>query len=416
MQSTYSPLRTLRDVEELERVPLEQRIFSWNLNDWIARGCARDPDKVAIRYVADGDPDSDAGRASPIGELRTRIEPGRQPVPFARRVGPTTPCCSCCRTSPSSIVVMLGALAAGIACCVNWMLKPEQLGELIRSTARQGRSSRSARRPATRSGRTCRRSAARFPHRCASSRCRVRAARRCPSSDLDTLAAAPAGRPARVRAQDRARRHRRLRAFRRHHRLAQAGAAHASRLLLQVLGQRGGDGAYRRRRDLRRLSDVPHRRHFRPRLFRDRARHVDRDPVAARRARQALHRELLEVRREDTASRSSPACRPRLAQLAKSRPQRREARLAARLCLHRLDRVSGRGRAPDREHDRRARAADLRRDRIHPERHARRRATAIRNTARPACACPTRRSRRSSSTATADQARLRASTRSAWWW
>jgi hypothetical protein len=39
MQDDYAPLRTLRDVEELERVPLDQRNFSWNLNDWIAQGC-----------------------------------------------------------------------------------------------------------------------------------------------------------------------------------------------------------------------------------------------------------------------------------------------------------------------------------------------------------------------------------------
>ena len=55
-QPAYAPLRTLRDVEELERVPLDERVFSWNLNDWIARGCALDPDKPAIQYIADGDP------------------------------------------------------------------------------------------------------------------------------------------------------------------------------------------------------------------------------------------------------------------------------------------------------------------------------------------------------------------------
>src|SRR5262245_51561749 len=38
MPIAYAPLRTLRDVEELERVPLDERIFSWDLNDWIARG------------------------------------------------------------------------------------------------------------------------------------------------------------------------------------------------------------------------------------------------------------------------------------------------------------------------------------------------------------------------------------------
>src|SRR5205814_469663 len=71
MQSTYSPLRTLRDIEELERAPLEQRVFSWNLNDWIARGCARNPDKVAIQYVADGDPEREPVAVT-YRELRTR--------------------------------------------------------------------------------------------------------------------------------------------------------------------------------------------------------------------------------------------------------------------------------------------------------------------------------------------------------
>ena len=50
MDYNYSPLRTLRDVEELERVALAQHVFSWNLNDWIAQGCALDPEKIAIRF------------------------------------------------------------------------------------------------------------------------------------------------------------------------------------------------------------------------------------------------------------------------------------------------------------------------------------------------------------------------------
>ena len=37
-------------------------------------------------------------------------------------------------TLPQLYVVMLGALACGIACGVNWMLRPEQLAELVRST------------------------------------------------------------------------------------------------------------------------------------------------------------------------------------------------------------------------------------------------------------------------------------------
>ncbi len=132
MQSTYSPLRTLRDVEELERVPLEQRVLSWNLNDWIARGCALDPDKIAIQYVADGDPDREPV-AMTYRELRTR---SNQAANLFHSLGVSggDAVLFLLPNVPELFVVMLGSLAAGIACSVNWMLKPEQLGELIRST------------------------------------------------------------------------------------------------------------------------------------------------------------------------------------------------------------------------------------------------------------------------------------------
>src|SRR5262245_66445871 len=71
MPIAYAPLRTLRDVEELERVPLDERIFSWDLNDWIERGCALAPDKSAIRHIADGDPDS-AAVSIRYAELQSR--------------------------------------------------------------------------------------------------------------------------------------------------------------------------------------------------------------------------------------------------------------------------------------------------------------------------------------------------------
>jgi fatty-acyl-CoA synthase len=128
----YAPLRTLADIEALERIPLEQRIDSWNLNDWIARGCARNPDKIAIRFIADGNPES------PQTSLTYRQLQGR-----TRRVanlfhdsgvGPRDPVVFLLPTLPELYVVMLGAVATGIACSINWMLKGDQLAELIRST------------------------------------------------------------------------------------------------------------------------------------------------------------------------------------------------------------------------------------------------------------------------------------------
>ena len=43
--SGFSPLRNLRDIENLERVPLEQRLLSWDANDWIRRGLDLAPAK-----------------------------------------------------------------------------------------------------------------------------------------------------------------------------------------------------------------------------------------------------------------------------------------------------------------------------------------------------------------------------------
>src|ERR1700681_59681 len=132
MDLTYAPLRTLRDVEELERVPLDQRIFSWNLNDWLVRGCARAPDKIAIRYIADGNPDGPVVSLS-YRELQRRAT---QAANLFHRlgIGPDDAVLFLLPTIPELYVVMLGSVAAGIACSINWMLKGEQLAELIRST------------------------------------------------------------------------------------------------------------------------------------------------------------------------------------------------------------------------------------------------------------------------------------------
>ena len=67
----FLPLRDIRDIEELERVPLEQRLLSWDVNDWIRHGFDLAPDKVAIRFIADGDPESPAESIS-YAELKRR--------------------------------------------------------------------------------------------------------------------------------------------------------------------------------------------------------------------------------------------------------------------------------------------------------------------------------------------------------
>jgi fatty-acyl-CoA synthase len=132
MPTSYAPLRTLQDVEALECVPLEERIFSWSLNDWLARGCALDPDKIAIRYIADGDPES-APVTLRYRELQSRARKAAN-LFHSLGVEPGDAVLIVLPTLPQLYVAMLGAVAAGIACSVNWMLKGEQLAELVRSS------------------------------------------------------------------------------------------------------------------------------------------------------------------------------------------------------------------------------------------------------------------------------------------
>jgi fatty-acyl-CoA synthase len=133
MDIRYAPLRTLRDVEELERIPLDEWIFSWSLTDWLARGCAREPDKIAIRYIADADPEA----APAMLTYRDLQAQANQVANLFRRlgIGPDDAVLFLLPTVPELYVVMLAAVAAGIACSINWMLKDEQLAELIRSTS-----------------------------------------------------------------------------------------------------------------------------------------------------------------------------------------------------------------------------------------------------------------------------------------
>jgi len=126
------PIRNVADIEAIEQVPLDARIFSWNLNDWIDRGLRRDPEKVALTYIADGDPDSPPvqltygeidARATQIANLLQSC--GLQPDDVVLLVLPTL---------PQLYTALVGALRRATPCCVNWMLKSAQLVELARVT------------------------------------------------------------------------------------------------------------------------------------------------------------------------------------------------------------------------------------------------------------------------------------------
>lgn len=127
------PIRTLEDIEAMERTPLSERMWSLNINDWIDRGLALSPDKPAIRFFIDGQPDQ-----PPTAQWTCR-ELGQHATQVANAlhragVGAGDVVLYLLPTTLQHYAVMLGALKLGVACCVNSMLKPAQLLDLIRSS------------------------------------------------------------------------------------------------------------------------------------------------------------------------------------------------------------------------------------------------------------------------------------------
>ena len=122
-------IRTIADIEALEAVPLDDRLFSRDVNDWIRRGLAREPDKVAIFNLPSPDP-----RATP--QVITHGELARRAIRAANLfrylgVGDGDVVALAVPTLPELFVGLYGALAAGVVCSVNWMLKPAELGGLL---------------------------------------------------------------------------------------------------------------------------------------------------------------------------------------------------------------------------------------------------------------------------------------------
>ncbi|HEV8014817.1 MAG TPA: acyl-CoA synthetase [Stellaceae bacterium] len=131
MTIDYPPIRDLRDIEAIERLPLEQQIFSWDVNDWVRAGLDLDPAKVAIDYFETADPASAPQQVS-YADLKRQVVQAAN-LFHALGVGKDDAVIALMPSLPALYVTLLGGLAAGIVCCLNWMLKPPQILELIRA-------------------------------------------------------------------------------------------------------------------------------------------------------------------------------------------------------------------------------------------------------------------------------------------
>ena len=125
------PLRCLADVEAIERIPLDQRLGIVDISHRIALGlAARDPDDTAIFYIPDGNVDSPAAEIS-FAALRRNLA---RTASFLRAggIGRADVVAVLLPGVPAIYWSILGAMAAGIAFPLNWMLEPRHVLHLLK--------------------------------------------------------------------------------------------------------------------------------------------------------------------------------------------------------------------------------------------------------------------------------------------
>jgi fatty-acyl-CoA synthase len=127
------PLRGLADIEAIERTPLADHLGIIDLSRRIALGmAARDPDDTAIFYIADGDVDRPAEEIS-FATLRRNIDRTASLL-RAGGVGPDDVVAILLPNVPAIYWSIMGAIEAGVAFPLNWMLEPRHVLHLLKES------------------------------------------------------------------------------------------------------------------------------------------------------------------------------------------------------------------------------------------------------------------------------------------
>ncbi len=122
-------IRELADIEEIERIPLEQQNDVWTVPDLLKRGAALDPGKAALLYLKDGSPNENPEIVT-YQQLTERVAQAVN-LFHSLGVGANDSVAILMPTVPQNYVAMFAAATAGIAFPINWMLHPSQIGELM---------------------------------------------------------------------------------------------------------------------------------------------------------------------------------------------------------------------------------------------------------------------------------------------
>ncbi|WP_205960403.1 AMP-binding protein [Ramlibacter henchirensis] len=124
-------MRSIADIEALEQRPLRERLDAATVPALIRRGAGRDPAKAALRFLPEGRLDRDEIVLS-HGELLAQVHRAAR-LFRSLGVGRGDVVALLLPNLPETYVALLGAMCAGIAMPVNWMLRPAQLESLLRA-------------------------------------------------------------------------------------------------------------------------------------------------------------------------------------------------------------------------------------------------------------------------------------------
>jgi fatty-acyl-CoA synthase len=125
----YPPLRTLADIEAIEKTPLEQRITRWDFAQNLLDGCRLQPDRAAIHATHLGDLDGPLHTWTFADLERHSIQIAN--LLRARGIGAEDAVAIIGPTVPAMFAMLIGGMLAARPFPINWMLDAPSLRDLI---------------------------------------------------------------------------------------------------------------------------------------------------------------------------------------------------------------------------------------------------------------------------------------------
>lgn len=127
-----SPIRTLADIDTLERTPYDHAIPARSPYGLIARAAQRFPDRSAFVFLPTGEPDTTPEHTS-YAQLLADIHRAANLL-RSLGVGPTDAVAILAPNIPATHAALWGAQLAGRACPINYLLQPGHIAALLQSS------------------------------------------------------------------------------------------------------------------------------------------------------------------------------------------------------------------------------------------------------------------------------------------